>query len=133
MSYTPNYLTPDECEALSPAFSHLFPPSDSSRDKLLQIALAPLYITHEALKRDVAYQYVDFRDQRKLENALNTFNTELVKGGGKAKLEMTRSQVEDLKRYRKKIKEASKEADIEFKRDVLESESISFLVPQPIL
>ncbi|GAA5982879.1 hypothetical protein JCM5350_001538 [Sporobolomyces pararoseus] len=119
MSYYPTTLTVDELERLQPLSSQLFPTSDSSIDYLLQTALTPLSITQDSLKRDLAYQYIEFRDKRKLENSLNEIEQEFGKGRGKAKLEMTRSQVERLKDLRRSLKVASDRADEEYEKVVL--------------
>ncbi|GAA5946131.1 hypothetical protein JCM3765_000128 [Sporobolomyces pararoseus] len=121
MSYYSTTLTPDEIERLRPLSSQLFPPSDSSIDYLIGTALTSLSISQDSLKRDLAYQHIDFRDKRKLENSLNQFGQELGKGRGKAKLEMTRSQVEELKVLMRSLKVASDRADEELKKEVLEN------------
>ncbi|GAA5946225.1 hypothetical protein JCM3765_000160 [Sporobolomyces pararoseus] len=121
MSYYSATLTSDEIERLQPLSSQLFPPSDSSIDYLIGTALASLSISQNSLKRDLAYQHIDFRDRRKLENSLNQFGQELGKGRGNAKLELTRSQVEELKVLRKSLSAASNRADEEYEKEVLEN------------
>ena len=128
MSYIPTTPTVDEVERLQSLSSQLFPPSDSSIHFLLQTALTPLSITRNALERDLAYQYIEFRDTRKLENSLNQIEQELGKGRGKAKLELTKSQVERLKDLRRSLKVASDRADEEYEQEVHKSQS-SFSIP----
>lgn len=123
MSYYSRTLTLDEIERLQPLSSQLFPPSDSSINYLLQTALAPVSITRDSLKRDLAYQYIEFRDTRKLENSLNQIEQELGKGRGKAKLELTKSQVERLKDLRRSLKVASDRADEGYEQEVRKSQS----------
>lgn len=127
MSDSPEYLTPAEFDLIQPLARELFAPFDSSRDDLVQSALATLAILQDNLKRDYAYQFVEFRDKRKLETILDSCDREIGRGKEKPKWEMTRSQVEELKQHRKSLKLASKEADLALGKDLLKGEFSSTL------
>ncbi|GAA5869088.1 hypothetical protein JCM16303_000356 [Sporobolomyces ruberrimus] len=127
MSDSPEYLTPAEFDLIQPLARELFAPFDSSRDDLVQSALATLAILQDNLKRDYAYQFVEFRDKRKLETILDSCDREIGRGKEKPKWEMTRSQVEELKQHRKSLKLASKEADLALGKDLLKEHPPSLL------
>ncbi|GAA5854669.1 hypothetical protein JCM3766R1_004901 [Sporobolomyces carnicolor] len=114
MSTPYTYLSFEEDELLRPLAAQLFPPADSARDYLVRDALGALVISQATLDRTHAYQFIEFRDQRKLEAALTSYDAQLGKSRAIPKLEMKRSQVEDIKRFRRSIKEANKEADKEW-------------------
>lgn len=133
MSYSQESLTPAEFDLLQPLARELFAPFDSSRDDLVQSALAPLDISQDNLRRDYAYQFVEFRDKRKLETILDSCDREIGRGNEKPKWEMTRSQVEELKQHRKSLRLASKEDDLALEQDLLRGEFSSTLEkPFPI-
>ncbi|GAA5906188.1 uncharacterized protein JCM6883_005471 [Sporobolomyces salmoneus] len=115
------YLTKDDYKLLRPLACQLFPPFDAARDYLVETALDSLHLSQDTLKNDYAYQHIQFRDKRKLENALSSIEAELGKGNEKPKLELTRSQIEDLKRHRRTINEASRAADRDYDNKPIEN------------
>lgn len=131
MSTPYTYLSFEEDELLRPLAAQLFPPADSARDYLVRDALGALVISQATLDRTHAYQFIEFRDQRKLEAALTSYDAQLGKSRAIPKLEMTRSQVEDIKRFRRSIKEANKEADKEWDEPLVPSQLFRPLIRTP--
>ena len=91
-------------------------PFESTRDSLIASTLAPLAINQEDLKKDYPYQYIEFRDKRKLETILKGLDT--------GKIQMNKQQAETLRSLHTTLKRRRDVSEEAFRTELTQSEHL---------